>query len=393
MNSPLSESETYVACLTPGGTGAIATLGVRGPRAWQTIQELFHPHSQAQRLPGEPVLGSIWLGQMGVDLTDQVVLTAKAAQPIPWLEIHCHGGREVIRLLQQSLEARGVRACSWQQLACLTETDATRAAAVTALANALTVRTAAILLDQYQGAFGRAIETIVTAWDEGRPEKAGQLLRGLYRQANLGRHLLTPWRVVVAGAPNVGKSSLVNALAGFQRCVVAATPGTTRDVVTTRIAIDGWPVELADTAGLREADELLEEHGIGRAREAVTEADLCLWVLDASAPPVWPNLPSDRLRLVVNKVDLPTTWNLDRAQNAIHMSARTGEGLEELCAMLSQGLVADPPPQGSAVPFTPWLCDRVEEAWELQVAARWDQARQALNSLVSQRSHLYNSGP
>jgi tRNA modification GTPase len=68
---------------------------------------------------------------------------------------------------------------------------------------------------------------------------------------DLGRHLTRPWRVVVAGAPNVGKSSLINALAGFTRTVVTAVPGTTRDVVATAAAIDGWPVELIDTAGLR----------------------------------------------------------------------------------------------------------------------------------------------
>ena len=105
----------------------------------------------------------------------------------------------------------------------------------------------------------------------------------LARYAPLGRRLTAPWRVVVAGPPNVGKSSLVNALAGYQRSIVAPTPGTTRDVVTTRLAIDGWPVELADTAGVREATDALETQGVRLAREATAAADLCLWVLDASA--------------------------------------------------------------------------------------------------------------
>src|SRR5207302_2223379 len=115
------------------------------------------------------------------------------------------------------------------------------------------------------------------ALDRGNVDEATQLLGSLVRFAALGRHLTQPWRVAVMGAPNVGKSSLVNALAGYQRSIVAPTPGTTRDVVTTLIAVDGWPIELADTAGLHTQAGDLEGQGIARARAAAGEADLCLW--------------------------------------------------------------------------------------------------------------------
>src|SRR5207244_11945531 len=101
------------------------------------------------------------------------------------------------------------------------------------------------------GAVGPAVDAARAALRRGDAMEAGRLLDELARYAGVGRHLTAPWRVAVAGAPNVGKSSLVNALAGYQRSVVAPTPGTTRDVVTALLAIDGWPVELADTAGLR----------------------------------------------------------------------------------------------------------------------------------------------
>ena len=176
--------------------------------------------------------------------------------------------------------------------------------------------------------------------------------------APLGRRLTTPWRVAVAGPPNVGKSSLVNALAGYQRSIVAPTPGTTRDVATTRLAIDGWPVELADTAGVRDATDMLEMQGVRMAREATAAADLCLWVLDASAQPVWPELQG-AVQLVVNKIDLPAAWAPDEAAGAVRVSARTGRGMADLCAALSRRLVPDPPPAGSAVPFTAALAGGV----------------------------------
>ena len=154
--------------------------------------------------------------------------------------------------------------------------------------------------------------------------------------------------VAVAGAPNVGKSSLVNALAGFQRCVVSEIPGTTRDVVTTRIAIDGWPVELIDTAGLRQPGETLEEAGIRLTRETVAEADLCLWVLDASTPPVWPEMISTPTLNVINKSDLPAMWS---AEDGLRVSAKTGEGLAELSSAIANRLVPEAPRPGSAVPI------------------------------------------
>ncbi len=135
-----------------------------------------------------------------------------------------------------------------------------------ALTRATTTRTAGILLDQYHGALAAALDRVRAALQREALPEARTLLEQLARYDAVGRRLTTPWRVVIAGAPNVGKSSLVNALAGYQRSVVAPTPGTTRDVVTSRIAIDGFAIELADTAGLRSDAESLEELGIEQAR-------------------------------------------------------------------------------------------------------------------------------
>jgi tRNA modification GTPase len=161
---------------------------------------------------------------------------------------------------------------------------------------------------------------------------------------------------------------LVNALAGYQRSIVAATPGTTRDVVTTRLALDGWLIELVDTAGQRAEAEELEEQGIRRAQATASAADLCLWVLDGSVPPIWPMAPLAAAMYVVNKSDLPPAWDRSAAPQARQVSALTGAGLAELCTAVIARLVPDPPPLGAAVPFTPRLCEGITLA-QRQLAA------------------------
>lgn len=380
-----SERATYAACLTPPGRAAIATLAIRGPRAWEVVRRLFRPLSPAgSPLPVQPAVGRIWVGRLGDALADTVVLTVIRAAPMPWVEVHCHGGPEVVHMLLEGLESGGVETCSWQDLELETTEDRTQAVVTAQLARAPTARTAAFLLDQYHGAFDEALAAARAALDAIHRDEAGRRLADLARQAPLGRHLTTPWQVVVAGAPNVGKSSLVNALAGFQRTVVSATAGTTRDVVTTLIAVDGWPVQLADTAGVRAGGTGLEGQGIELARSAVAAADLCLWVLDASVPPVWPDFSAPRLRYLVNKTDLPAAWDLGQAAEAVQVSAKTGAGLPELCERLASWLVPQPPPSGAGVPFTAALCDRIDEAYRAFEAGRWEEASRALEMAQSE---------
>lgn len=353
-------TDTVVACLTPAGAAAIATLGVHGPDAWRVCRALFTPRSAP--LPEEPEAiaeGRFFLGRLGDALRDEAILALRRAVPVPSVELHCHGGREVLAVLLETFQQHGARVISWREWHERTAGSAFRAAALTALAQALTTRTSAILLDQYHGAFDAALEAVRQSLDRGDRHGAEQRIGEMLRHAGVGLHLTRPWRVAVAGAPNVGKSSLVNALAGFQRCVVSELPGTTRDVVTTRIAVDGWPIELADTAGLRDAPESLEEAGVRLARETAATADLCLWVADGSAVPVWPGSLGVPVLRVVNKIDLPAAWDVT---GVLRVSARTREGLAELCAALAARLVPEPPAPGAAVPFTAECCTRLDEA-------------------------------
>jgi tRNA modification GTPase len=361
--NPVVKATTWIACLTPAGQGALATLAVVGPNAWDTVRQIFQPRNG--ELPITPQPGRFWLGRLGGDLHDDAVLAVTRIEPMCCLELHVHGGREVVHYLHELFLARGVESCSWPDFLRLTSADPLQALAAAALAEAPTARTAAILLDQYHGAFHQALQTIESHLERRDMTAALGVGEELARSAPLGRHLTTPWRVVIAGAPNVGKSSLLNALTGYQRSIVAPTPGTTRDVVTVRLAIDGWPVEFVDTAGMREAADSLEGQGIEQARATTATADLCLWVLEATAPPVWPEALSAAVRLVLNKTDLPAHWEVSAACDAARLSAHTGAGIAELCALLGRWLVPHVPPPGAAIPFTPSLCVGILETYQL----------------------------
>jgi tRNA modification GTPase len=316
-------------------------------------------------------------------MSDELVLALRQLHPTPWLELHMHGGAEVARWLFDTFEAHGIRSCGWQEFVRRTTGSDFQASAWTALARAPTLRAAAILLDQCHGALGLALDKIHNAVGRGKYSEAAAVLQEVLCFASLGRHLTTPWRVVIAGAPNVGKSSLVNALTGFERSIVAATPGTTRDVVGTRLAIDGWPVDILDTAGLRAPTERLEGAGVDLTREAVATADLCLWVVDAGANPVWPDFSAAHLLQVVNKIDLPPAWDVGQIESAVHVSAKTGTGLPALCEAISRALVPLVPIAGAAIPFSAEICDLLQDVHKALVEENATKASGLLAALQS----------
>jgi tRNA modification GTPase len=376
-----ASSSTVVAVLTPPGAAAIATLALVGPRAWSVARELFRPAAGASPLPDPPPPDRYWYGQIGGPPGDAVVLSVRRLAPVSWVEIHCHGGPAVVHWLTRTLCERGMTVCDWSDALARAGSPPLRTLAAAELTRAATRRAAGILLDQWHGAFDRALaelDALLTAGD--RTTAAGRLA-ALSQLAPLGRHLTRPWRVVLAGAPNVGKSSLVNALAGYQRSVVTPIPGTTRDAVSTALAVDGWPVELIDTAGLHDSGDDLEGQGIARAQSAAGAADLVLWVVDATGPAVWPDCDHGMSLRVINKIDQPAAWDVAAVPDAVRVSAVTGAGLGTLCARISARLAPDPPAPGATVPFTPALADGVEAAARLLAEGQIDSARGTLRRL------------
>jgi len=301
------------------------------------------------------------------------------------LELHGHGGRVVLealvtRVLQ--LGARRAEPGEFTQRAYLNDKlDLAQAEAVADLIDAGSLAAARAALRSLQGAFSSEVHALVDAlielrvWVEAAidfPEEEIDFLadRALHERlaalrarfaavlasARQGRLLRDGMTVVIAGRPNAGKSSLLNALAGHEAAIVTPLAGTTRDVLREHIAIDGMPLHVIDTAGLRaatdETRDVVELEGIRRARAALTHADRVLFVIDAAADPqalAWreerDSLPSGvPVTLLVNKADLnPASGMMAAAASAgasdgepvgvdhvLAVSARTGEGLPAL---------------------------------------------------------------
>ncbi|HTN00388.1 MAG TPA: GTPase [Planctomycetaceae bacterium] len=349
----MAEPIGSVAVLTPVGRGAVATVRWCGPADVldEAARGLFRAAS-GQSLTAQP-LHRIVFGQWGTVAAENVVVCRTAEEE---LEVHCHGGVAAVRLIVGDLVAAGGREVSWQ-VQQSQRTSGLEAELQMALSRTSTRRTVEFLLEQLTGgllASARGWRRLSRGDDERR--QAAEAIAEMLRWECFGRHLAEPWRIVLTGRPNVGKSSLINALLGYQRAIVFDQPGTTRDVVTGETAFEGWPVVLADTAGLRETDEQLEAVGVARAREAVAGADLVLVLIDVSQPAT----PADLELLaghpdaviVAHKSDLPDRWGEFRPAGALPVSSVTGEGVQELQRRLMVRLIPQTPQPGAAIPVT-----------------------------------------
>jgi tRNA modification GTPase len=346
-----------VSLLTPAGRGAIAVARVSGPNAIRVADSVFRPHRGVCLARTAP--GRIRLGRIGRGLGDEVVAVVLDEQP-PAVELQCHGGAAAVDLVLDALEEAGALRSDTALVVKTWADDVITAEATLDLCQAPTLKTAEILLEQADGALRRELLALIVLIDQDPPTAAAlRCMDELIGRAAIGLRLLAGWKVVIAGRPNVGKSRLLNALAGFTRAIVDPTPGTTRDIVTSSAALGGWPIELSDTAGLRDAGDPIEAEGIARSRREQKEADVILLVLDRSESLQPTDLElvesAGRAIIVANKSDLPAAWRPDDvragSKSVVTVSAERGDGISDLCAQIVQSLVPTGPQPGDAVPF------------------------------------------
>jgi len=366
--------DTIVAVATSSGRGAIGVIRLSGPESLTILRgliqdELFTPErnhvflKQIVRESGEPL--------------DSALVTyfekPRSFTGEDMIELSCHGSPVILRRvldLTQSLGARLAEPGEFALRACKNgKMNLNQAEAIRDLINAQTDAAAAQAARQLKGELAVAlqpakemlIKTIVRlesalefVEDDLPAIQSQQIEKELGQVVSIvealavtfatGRALREGLKVVIVGCPNVGKSSLFNRLVGMNRAIVTEIAGTTRDSISESISLSGIPILITDTAGIRVANDTIEEIGIERTHQAMADADLLVVVIDGSR-----NLLEEDLKMIaqavrtrhvvaINKCDLvsdPGFENrLDPSSKVVHLSALTGEGLGELIAAI-----------------------------------------------------------
>lgn len=311
------DPDTIAAFSTPPGESGLAVFRISGPSAADICDRLFTPYGH--RFPSPSRMEGYTMAPGNWGDIDEVVLAAFRA-PHSYTgedvyEISCHGGQAVRQAIMDSVLALGARAAGpgeFSRRAFINgKMDLSSAEAVMDLISAQAEKQAQVAFRQLRGAVSRTVRRrldqlygvlamleMLLDWDEEeeRPQDREKILEGL-REASLdlkkladtfvsGRVIREGLSVVIAGSPNVGKSSILNALAERDRAIVSPIPGTTRDTVEVDLTLGGYLIHLTDTAGLaHESLDPVEREGIARAETALDEADLVLWVLSPPLPP------------------------------------------------------------------------------------------------------------
>lgn len=371
-------SELIAAVGTAHGTGGVGILRLSGDGAAKAAAKVFRPAKKTDLTdaPNRQLLYGSVLDKEGRIIDTGLAFVARAPHSYTGeetAELQCHGSPMVLSLALEALFAAGARqarAGEFTQRAFLNgKLDLTQAEAVVDLIDAETPAAARQAAGQLGGAIGRRtegiyhdlvdvsahfhavldypdedidpfrLETIQTALDSALSETAA-----LIQSYDRGRLLTSGVPCAILGRPNVGKSSLLNALLGYDRAIVTHIPGTTRDTIEARASVGGVLLRLTDTAGLRQTGDLVEKIGVERSRTAAADARLVLLVLDSSdhlrpedAEAIALAKQAPHCICIVNKTDLPSVldWESLGFSNVCTVSAKSGAGLEKLGAMVA----------------------------------------------------------
>src|SRR4051812_16017223 len=368
----MSHPDTIVAAATPPGRGGVGVVRVSGPKTPQIAATLVGDLPA----PRHATLAH-FLDAQGNPIDVGLVLFFPGPQSYTGehvLELQGHGGPVILESLVErcvELGARRARPGEFTERAFLNDKiDLAQAEAVADLIDAGSREAARAAMRSLQGEFSSMVQGLTEAVIDLRtyveaaidfPEEEIDFLADVELSGRLttvrdhfdavaaaagqGRLLREGISVVLAGRPNAGKSSLLNQLAGYDAAIVTAVPGTTRDVLRERIDIDGLPLHVLDTAGLRESEDEIEREGVRRAAAEISRADRILFVIDCANDPLGTAFAQERERLppavpvtlVFNKIDLAAGLPIDDTASGpprLYVSATSGRGLAELRAHL-----------------------------------------------------------
>jgi tRNA modification GTPase len=363
-----TQTDTICAIATPPGVGGVGVIRVSGPLSASIAHQILDTLLQPRR-----AYFSSFKDEQGLTIDSGIALMFKAPASFTGedvLELQAHGGPQILQMLMTRVMALGARAArpgEFSERAFLNnKLDLVQAEAIADLIESGTAASARAAQRSMEGVFSKQVnqlqkelidlrvfvEAAMDFPDEeidfladsdvlDKLHAADKRLQELSDQAHQGQLLRDGINIAIAGLPNAGKSSLLNALAGRDSAIVTDIPGTTRDVLREYISLDGLPVHVSDTAGIRESTDQVEAEGVRRARAAFLTADLVLLVVDSTAETgpqlalkaeFQENIPCIEVH---NKVDLTTTKNeADEGLRKVWVSAKTGQGLDILIHMV-----------------------------------------------------------
>ncbi len=367
IHQPYYPGKTIAAIASPPGEGGVAIIRVSGRDAIEICQCVFSG-SIADYKSHTVHFGKI-KNQSGEVIDEGLLilfLGSRSYTGEDTVELHCHGGRLVTRRVLEAVLAAGAHAASPGEFTLKAfmngKIDLTQAEAIQSLISAKSELALDAAGNQLQGMLSKKIKcfqgqlthiaAILEAWidfpEEGLEFTTMEVLSDdlnevcsemekLIATFHQGKILHDGLSLCLVGCPNVGKSSLLNALVDKDRAIVSPVPGTTRDVLEEYLYLNGVHLKVSDTAGIRHSAELIEQEGIRRSKRAMLEADLVLFVLDASRGltpedrEIVDIIPKERTILVWNKIDLPHETLMETEfPHVVFLSAKDGSGLEEL---------------------------------------------------------------
>ncbi len=377
-----SAEETIAAIATPPGPGGIGIIRISGPLSLPVFQKLFKPrHKKSPQVYESHQMYYGWIIDPESSLPIDEVLAVFMRAPHTYtredvVEIHCHGSYLVLQEILSIITAGNVRLAEpgeFTKRAFLNgRLDLTQAEAVLELIEARTDTARSMAMGQLQGRLYekvsaiqerlvamRAIMEVAIDFPEDETDildsaalqeqlkvEAEEPLAALIARADEGKIFREGISAVILGCPNVGKSSLLNTLLEEDRALVTSTPGTTRDTIEEFVNIKGMPVRIVDTAGIRHTSEAVEEMGIQRARAKGADADLVLFMLDATEPltkedqalysSIKQHTKKQKVLLVLNKIDIAPGAKPEQyraalgSEEIVSVSAKLHTGITEL---------------------------------------------------------------